>query len=102
MVVALVANHARNGFFIFRPGEGCEYVLMIALASCALGALGAGGWSLDHATGFGVSGWAGLAIAALVGAGGAALLLVTSWRPGPATSPASAPAPSASASTSAS
>ena len=22
MAVALVANHARNGFFIFRPGEG--------------------------------------------------------------------------------
>jgi putative oxidoreductase len=91
MVVALVANHARNGFFIFRPGEGYEYVLMIALASCALGALGAGGWSIDHAVGFGVPGWAGLAIAALAGAGGAALLLATSWRPGPAPSPASAP-----------
>jgi putative oxidoreductase len=92
MVVALVANHARNGFFIFRPGEGFEYVLMITLVSCALGALGAGGWSLDHAAGFGVSGWAGLAIAALAGAGGAALLLVTSWRPGPARSPVPAPA----------
>ena len=91
MVVALIANHARNGFFIFRPGEGYEYVLMIALASCALGALGAGGWSIDHAVGFGVPGWAGLAIAALAGAGGAALLLATSWRPGPAPSPASAP-----------
>ena len=42
MVVALVANHARNGFFIFRPGEGFEYVLMITLVSCALGALGSG------------------------------------------------------------
>ena len=41
MVVALVANHARNGFFIFRPGEGYEYVLMITLVSCAIGALGA-------------------------------------------------------------
>jgi putative oxidoreductase len=100
MVVALVANHARNGYFIFRPGEGYEYVLMIGLASCALGALGAGGWSLDHVVGSRVSGWPGLAIAALVGAGGAALLLVTSWRPGPATSPASAPAPAPSASTS--
>ena len=84
MVVALVANHARNGFFIFRPGEGYEYVLMIALASCALGALGAGAWSVDHVAGFSVSGWAGLALAALAGAGGAALLLATSWRPGPA------------------
>ena len=82
MVVALVANHARNGFFIFRPGEGYEYVLMITLASCAIGALGAGGWSVDHVVGFGVPGWPGLAITVLAGAGGAALLLVTSWRPG--------------------
>ncbi|MDT5024690.1 MAG: putative oxidoreductase, partial [Micromonosporaceae bacterium] len=29
MAVALVANHLRNGFFIFRPGEGYEYVLML-------------------------------------------------------------------------
>ncbi len=41
-------------------------------------------------------GWAGLAITALAGAGGDALLLATSWRSRPATSPvssASAPAP---------
>ena len=94
MVVALVANHARNGFFIFRPGEGYEYVLMITLAACAIGALGGGGWSLDYAAGFSVPGWAGLAIAALAGAGGAVLILVTSWRPGPAASPASASVPS--------
>jgi putative oxidoreductase len=91
MVVALVANHARNGFFIFRPGEGYEYVLMITLASCALGALGAGGWSVDRVVGFSLPGWAGLAIAALAGAGAGVLLLATSWRPGPAPSPASAP-----------
>jgi hypothetical protein len=36
------------------------------------------GWSADHAIGFGVHGWAGFAIAALAGAGGAALLLATS------------------------
>ena len=91
MVVALVANHAKNGFFVFRPGEGYEYVLMITLVSCAIGALGAGGWSVDHVAGFGVHGRAGLAIAVLAGAGGAALLLATSWRPGPAESPATAP-----------
>ena len=96
MVVALVANHARNGFFIFRPGEGYEYVLMITLVSCAIGALGAGGWSVDHMVGFSVPGWAGLAIAALAGAGGAALLLATSWRPNPVASPAPAPAPAPS------
>jgi putative oxidoreductase len=91
MVVALVSNHARNGFFIFRPGEGYEYVLMIAFVSCAIGALGAGTWSLDHAAGFSLPGWPGLAIAALAGSGGAALLLATSWRPGSVASPAPAP-----------
>jgi putative oxidoreductase len=82
MVVALVANHLKNGFFIFRPGEGYEYVLMITLVSCAIGALGAGGWSLDRVAGFSVDGWAGLAIAALAGTGGGGLLLATCWRPG--------------------
>ena len=93
MVVALVANHARNGFFIFRPGEGYEYVLMITLVSCAIGALGAGGWSVDHMVGFSVHGWAGLAIAALAGAGGAALLLATSWRARPGRRPRRPPRP---------
>jgi putative oxidoreductase len=103
MLVALVANHAKNGFFIFRPGEGYEYVLMITLVSCAIGALGAGDWSLDHAAGFSVTGWAGLAIAALAGAGGAALLLATCWRPHPAATSDAAPSrPSAESSTPAS
>ena len=93
MVVALVANHGKNGFFVFRPGEGYEYVLMITLVSCAIGALGAGAWSADHAVGFNVNGWAGLAIAALAGAGGAGLLLATCWRPRPAASKAPAPSP---------
>jgi putative oxidoreductase len=78
MAVALVANHLRNGFFIFRPGEGYEYVLMITLVAAALGALGGGGWSVR------VDGWAGLAIALLAGGGGAAMLLATCWRPAPA------------------
>ena len=91
MTVALIANHARNGFFIFWPGEGYEYVLMIILVACALGALGGGNWSVDHAVGFSVRGWAGLAIAALAGTGGAALLLATSWRPQVAPSSSAAP-----------
>jgi putative oxidoreductase len=64
---------------------------MITLVSCAIGALGAGDWSLDHAAGFHVTGWPGLAIAALAGAGGAALLLATSWRPARLPSSASEP-----------
>jgi putative oxidoreductase len=92
MLVALVANHGKNGFFIFRPGEGYEYVLMITLVACAIGALGGGGWSVDHAIGFSLTGWAGLAVAAAAGGGGAALLLATSWRPAPAPSPDGLPA----------
>ena len=30
MTVALITNHLKNGFFIFRPGEGYEYVLNLA------------------------------------------------------------------------
>jgi putative oxidoreductase len=81
MVVALVANHMRNGFFIFRPGEGYEYVLMIIVVSCAIAALGGGRWSLDDAVGFSFTGWKGLALGAGAGGVGAGLLLATSWRP---------------------
>jgi putative oxidoreductase len=41
MGVALVANHMHNGFFVFRPGEGYEYVLNLIVAAIALGGLGA-------------------------------------------------------------
>lgn len=88
MLVALIANHLKNGYFIFRPGEGYEYVLFITLTALALGALGGGGWSLDHIL---VQhnvpgcrwlfGWRGLAVTAVAGGGGAALLLATCWRP---------------------
>jgi putative oxidoreductase len=81
MLVALVANHIRNGFFIFRPGEGYEYVLMIVLAACALAALGPGRLSLDHYAGLNVDGWPGVLVAVGAGGAGAALVLVTSWRP---------------------
>jgi len=81
MTVALVANHLHNGFFIFNKGEGYEYVLMLILSATGLGALGAGRVSVDHAIGIAISGWPGLAIAAGVGLGGSALLLVLCWRP---------------------
>ena len=81
MVVALVANHIRNGFFIFRPGEGYEYVLTLACVGLAIGALGAGEWSIDDAIDLGWTGWTGLAIAAIAGGGGALLLLAVFWRP---------------------
>jgi putative oxidoreductase len=83
MTVALVANHLRNGFFIFRKGEGYEYVLMIIVVGAALGALGGGRASVDHALGLAddLQGGLGLALSFGAGAAGAALLLLTCWRP---------------------
>jgi putative oxidoreductase len=81
MVVALVANHLRNGFFIFRPGEGYEYVLMITVVSVALAALGPGRISVDELIGLELDGVAGLLAAVVLGGGGAATLLAACWRP---------------------
>jgi putative oxidoreductase len=88
MLVALVANHRKNGFFIFRPGEGYEYVLLLAVVAVAIGALGGGDVSVDAL--LDLDDWDGLAgaLTALgAGGGGAALLLATSWRPAPAPGP---------------
>lgn len=81
MVVAGITAHRTNGFFIFKPGQGYEYVLMIALVSAAIGILGPGRASLDHAIGIELDGWAGGLIAVLLGVGGAAALLAAAWRP---------------------
>jgi putative oxidoreductase len=82
MTVALITAHLRNGFFIFRPGEGFEYVLTLILVSLALAGTGAGGWSIDDAIGwFDLPGWRGLTIAVTIGFGGAAMLLAIFWRP---------------------
>ena len=85
MIVAWVTNHLHNGFFIFRPGEGWEYVMTLTLCGIAISALGPGSWSLDHALGIrdDLDEWTGLLIAAVAGGGGAALVLATSWRPPP-------------------
>ena len=42
MLVALVTAHIKNGFFIFRPGQGYEYVLMICVVAVALAGTGGG------------------------------------------------------------
>src|SRR3984957_15916920 len=52
MLVAWVSNHRKNGFFIFRPGEGYEYVMMLTACGIALGSVGAGQWSIDYALGW--------------------------------------------------
>jgi putative oxidoreductase len=83
MTVAWAINHRGNGFFIFRPGEGWEYVMTLALCGMVLGAIGPGGWSLDEALGIldELTGSTGLLITAGAGLGGAAVLLAATWRP---------------------
>lgn len=83
MFVAWAINHRGNGFFIFRPGEGWEYVMTLGLCGVLLSAIGPGGWSIDHAIGWtdDLVGWPGLAISAGGGIGGAILLLAAGWRP---------------------
>ncbi len=85
MLVAWITNHRGNGFFIFRPGEGWEYVMTLSLVSVAVGGLGAGGWSVDDALDVGAfSGASGLALAVIPAVVGATLLLAVFWRPVPA------------------
>lgn len=79
MSVAGIVVHRRNGFFITK--EGYEYVLVISLACAAVGVMGAGRWSVDHAIGFDVHGLAGLALSAGLGFGAAVGLLALFWRP---------------------
>ena len=82
MSVAFITNHRTTGFFIFRPGEGWEYVNVLMWCGLALGATGPGQWSIDGALELGfVSGLTGFAITAIAGLGGTALLLATCWRP---------------------
>lgn len=83
MVVAFVINHRGNGFFIFRPGEGWEYVMTLAITGVAIGAVGPGRWSLDEVLDIrdDLTGTAGLLISVIAGVGGAAALLALCWRP---------------------
>jgi putative oxidoreductase len=81
MVVAWIANHLGHGFFIFRPGEGWEYVMTLAVVALTIGALGPGSWSLDDVLGWeDLAGGEGLALTAGLGLGGAAALLLGFWR----------------------
>lgn len=85
MLVAAWTVHRGNGFFITK--EGWEYNLVLAAAAVALGALGAGRFSLDHLlfSGAGLEqylrGWWGLAIALGVGVSAGIVQLATFFRP---------------------
>ncbi|MGN6472372.1 MAG: DoxX family protein [Mycobacteriales bacterium] len=84
MLVALITNHFRNGYFIFNPGEGYEYVLFITMTAFGLGAIGGGRISLDHAIGWHLKGFLegrrGFLVT-LLGVVGALALLAVFWRP---------------------
>jgi putative oxidoreductase len=82
MLVAWITNHLKNGFFIFRPGEGYEYVMTLTALGVVVAGLGAGEWSVDHAAGiFEHPSIGSLLVALLAGGGGAAALLALFWRP---------------------
>jgi putative oxidoreductase len=84
MAVAWITNHRGNGFFIFRPGEGWEYVMTLTVCGLVLATLGPGEWSIDDQSDTlrDLAGWTGFWIAVGAGGGGAAALLATCWRPG--------------------
>jgi putative oxidoreductase len=83
MLVAWITNHRGNGFFIFRPGEGWEYVMTLTFMGFVLAVLGAGEWSLDSALDLydDLRGATGLVVVLIAGVGGAAALLAGFWRP---------------------
>jgi putative oxidoreductase len=81
MAVAIATSHLKNGFFIFKPGQGWEYCASIAVVAFAVATMGPGEWSLDKAFDISFDGWSGALVAALVGLGGAALQLGAFYRP---------------------
>ncbi|MGW5375661.1 DoxX family protein [Nocardia sp. NPDC003999] len=82
MLVAGALAHRANGFFVFK--DGYEYVLVLAVVALALGLLGPGRLSLDHAADIAITGWAGGGIALGVAAVATAGLLAIFYRPAPA------------------
>ncbi|MEI8239023.1 MAG: DoxX family protein [Actinomycetota bacterium] len=83
MLVAIWVAHRKVGFFVFRPGQGWEYCASIAVVSFCVATMGAGRWSLDHASGIHFHGWSGALTAGLLGIGGAVAHLAISYRPTP-------------------
>jgi putative oxidoreductase len=85
MLVAWITNHAKNGFFIFRPGEGYEYVMTLTACGLALSATGGGEYSLDRDIGFlkflAPPTWTATLVCWAVGILGALTTLAVFWRP---------------------
>ena len=81
MVVAFITTHWKNGWFIFNPGGGVEYVVVLTAVGFGLACTGAGEWSVDNGIELDWAGMTGLIIAAVAGVGGALLQLAAFWRP---------------------
>jgi len=84
MVVAIVADHWKVGFFIFLPNQGWEYCASILVTAFVIGMVGPGRWSLDHAFGIEWHGWTGAIVAGVAGVGAALAQLAIFYRPQPA------------------
>jgi putative oxidoreductase len=81
MLVAYVVAHRMNGFFIFRPNQGWEYVFMLAVFALGIGMIGAGKYSLDRAFGIQRNGWTGTWVTLVVGVVPAVAMLAACYRP---------------------
>ena len=82
MFVAFWTVHRDNGFFIFRPGEGYEYVATLALVSAGLLLIGPGELSVDAALGIADTLDGGIGATAVGAAvAGAVGQLALFWRP---------------------
>ena len=64
MFVAFWSVHRKNGFFIFRPGEGWEYVATLALIGATIAIAGPGEASIDNGLGIDTAfdAWVGVAL----------------------------------------
>ena len=87
MTVAIVTVHRKNGFFVYNPGQGIEYCLMLIVLSIVTGTFGGGKYSIDHVHTF--STWFdrpmhSFLTVVVVGFGGAFLQLAAVYRPGKA------------------
>jgi putative oxidoreductase len=81
MLVAYVVAHRQNGFFIFNKNQGWEYVFILGVVALAVGMIGAGKYSLDHALKINWHGWTPAWLAVVVGVVPALLMLAACYRP---------------------
>ena len=81
MIVAIVVAHRSNGFFIFNDGQGWEYCAILLTACVAIGALGGGRASLDHALGWDYSGNMGIVTTLVIVLVAPSIHLAASYRP---------------------